>query len=461
MRLLVALALLVPQDDKPVKVQAVLQDSPVHYQAQLLGSMDRPVGEEINLPDNPMPARVTDKGQLELDVKNDGKPRTISKRDVISVPMKSEKGKGVTLKIEVWKDAEGEWVYRNLTVLRMAIGAEQFIVVDANGNGVYNEPRKDGMAWDGLTWLYPLPGPGERWCSATQELTGLSFGIFGEEASVRAKPLATTVAAALPVLKGVNEERAGIGLTPRPEDLKLSAELQKHCVYMAMNNLLAHPEEPGKPGYSKEGHEAGMRSILSRGTPAERVAAGMVQTYFHRQDVLRPQTLAFGVGYEGNFGGIDGRSSLGQAPANYWPVLWPVPGQTGVAPHYGKEAPDACPGDDAAGVPITAYFGARKLKLVSHSLKAVGVVAGATPAKAPPPVPGATAGPVECYLFDPQQGASADMTGYQHAVCIMAKDPLKPNTEYEVMLQVDVDGKPWTKTWRFSTSAGSGRMRRP
>jgi hypothetical protein len=218
-----------------------------------------------------------------------------------------------------------------------------------------------------------------------------------------------------------------------------------------MNNILTHPEEKGKPGYSEEGHQAGMRSILGRGMGAETLAFGMVNTYFHRQDVIRPHALAFGVGYDGSFGGIDGRSALGKAPAQYWPVLCPVPGQQNVSLHYGKEAPDACPGDNAAGYPITVYWGTSNLKIKSHSLKAV----------PPGPLPkGASLPAVECYLFDPSQGVEAGMTRYQQCVCVMPKDPLRPNTTYEIELEVDVDGKPWQKTWRFTTGTGGGGFSR-
>jgi len=183
----------------------------------------------------------------------------------------------------------------------------------------------------------------------------------------------------------------------------------------------------------------------------------MVQTYFHRQDVLRPETQAFGVGYEGAFGGIDGRSNMAQAPAHTWPVLCPVPGQTGVGTHYGKESPDACPGNNNAGYPITVYFGTDKLKLVSHSLKEVGPAsAQATPGR---PLP-AGAASIDCYPYDPDQGANKDFTRYQHCVCIISKEALKANIEYEVTLKVDVDGKPWTKTWRFSTNQAVARTSR-
>jgi hypothetical protein len=444
---------------KAVKISIVHQDSTSPFQAQLLGDLDRPVGDGLKLGAVIMPAKVNDKGALELDVKNDGKTRTISgKHEIVSVAVQGEgeKPKSLTIKLEFHKREDGTWVYRNLTTLHVQIGTEQFVIVDANGNGSYNDERVDGMAWEGRSWLFPLPGEHEHWCSATMEFTGLQFGPIGENPTIKCRALATTVAGALPILKGVNEERVEIGLAPRPEDVKLSAELQKHCKYMAMNNILTHGEESGKPGYSEEGSRAGMRSILGRGSSADTVAAGMVGTYFHRQDVIRPHTMAFGVGIEGAFTGIDGRSNMGQAPAQYWPVLCPVPGQSGVGTTYNRESPDATPGDTSAGYPITVYFGTQRLKLKEGTLKALPPGAAQLPpgAKSPPGTP------VDCYLFDPQQGASADTTRYQAAVCLIPKDPLKVNVDYEVSMTVDVNGRPWSKTWRFSTSVAKGSKER-
>ncbi|MCY3020864.1 MAG: hypothetical protein NTW87_17750, partial [Planctomycetota bacterium] len=337
--------------EAPLQVTAVAQDAPSLFNAQLLGDMDRPVGDGIKLKGLKIPARLDAKGVLELDVKGEGKFKAIPKQDVISVTLKGdgEKPKDLNIKLLVFKRDDGVWCYRNMTMLLVAIGSEQFVVIDANGNGVYNEPGADGMAWAGQTWLFPLPDKAERWCSATQEFTGLQFGAWGENPAAQGKPLATTIPETLPMLKGVNDERVALGLTPRPEDVKLSAELQKHCSYMSQNNTLAHGEDQGKSGYSAEGNAAGLRSILSAGTGAAQVAARMVQTYFHRQDVIRPGALAFGVGYAGRYGGIDGRTNCGKAPAHFWPVICPVPGQTGLPLSYAKEMPDATPGDDAAG----------------------------------------------------------------------------------------------------------------
>src|SRR5579864_3206684 len=79
-----ALLTALPGEDKPLRVQMVAQDAPGHWQAQLLGDLDRPVGDKIEFGGQTLPAKVNDRGALELDVKNDGKPRTISgKREIV------------------------------------------------------------------------------------------------------------------------------------------------------------------------------------------------------------------------------------------------------------------------------------------------------------------------------------------------------------------------------------------
>ena len=228
MRIALLLALLSPslQDEKSLSIRIAPQDSPATYQAQLLGDLDRPVGTGLTLGGLVMPAKVNEKGGLELDVKNDGKFRTLSgKREIVSVQVQGEgdKPKSLTIKLEFHKKEDGTWVYRNLTTLHVQIGTEQFVIVDANGNGSYADAKADGLVWEGRVWLFPLPGEHERWCSATMEFVGLTLGPVGENPTVKGKPLATTNPAALEILKGVNEERVEIGLTPRPEDVKLYA----------------------------------------------------------------------------------------------------------------------------------------------------------------------------------------------------------------------------------------------
>jgi len=436
-----------PAADRAVTVRLQPEKAQAVYRTQLLADPDRPIGDAITLAGRAIAARLTAKGELELDLKGDGKFRSFSRSGLATVsvdlPLAEGKIKPLAISLFVQKGTDGTWTYRNATQLTLAIGGESLAIIDVDGDGVWNEAGVDGMVWAGQTWLFPLPTADERWCTASLDCTGLTFGPQGQDPRLSARPLATTVPEALPVLRNVNHERVLIGLTPRPENLRLSADLQKHCQYMMLNDKLSHPEDAGKPGYSKEGHEAGMNSILGMGTAAERLGTMMVETYFHRQDVIRPETRAFGVGYAGKYGGIDGRRDMGKSAAYRWPVLSPVPDQDDIALAYAKESPDACPGDQAAGYPITAYFGSGKPTLTAWSLTAVSGKA-----------PGA---PIECYPFDHKTGASAEFSGYQNCVCIMAKDPLQGGTTYEVMLKAETGGKTWERTWRFTTVGGAKR----
>ena len=431
--------------DRPLPVQAKLGAAQAMFRSQLLGELDHPVGQAITLAGTSVAARVGDKGQLELDLTGEGKFKAYSKSTTVTIPVTVAGAKQpVKLSLYLNRTPEG-WTYRNASQLTIAIGAEAWWVCDVNGDGTFNQPGIDGMTLTGYEWLFPLPTSDERFCTPTLDLTGLTLTPLGEDVQLSGRPLSTTVPAALAVLKGVNVERLQIGLTPRPEDAKLSAELQAHCAYMALNKTLTHPEDKSKPGYTPAGNSAGMRSILSMGTGADRVGWMMVQTYFHRQDVIRPETLAFGVGYDGSYGGIDGRSKLSKAPATWWPVLYPVPDQRECGLTYQEEGPDATPGDSSSGLPITAYFATRDLKLTTWSLKPVDGV------KVP--------APVDCYVYDPSTGTEAGMTGYQQCVALIPKEPLQGAATYEVSMEVAVAGKPWKRTWQFNT-VGASKPRR-
>jgi len=435
-------------EDRPIPTKAILEPAQAIYRSQLLGDIDHPVEATLTLLGVKFPTRRGAKGELEIDVANDGKFRSFSKSQLVQFSIElsaadNTKSKAIKLGIFLERHADDTWTYRNASQLGVVLGGEKLVLVDVDGDGAFNSAGVDGMTWAGNTWLFPLPATTERFCTPTLDLTGLSLGATGGAFAIAGKPLATTVAEALPILQDTNRERIKIGLTPRPEDIKLSADLQKHCAYMRLQDKLAHPEDSGKPGYTREGHEAGMRSILSQGTPPERIAAMMVQTYFHREDVIRPGTLAFGVGYDGRFGGIDGRTAMDTKSTYRWPILCPVPDQRDIPLRLQKEAPDAVPGDDNAGFAITAYFGSGIATLVSHSLIAVDT----------PKVP------IDCYTYDIKTGASPDFSGFQHCVCVIAKDSLLPSTTYEVALVADHDGKRWAKTWRFTTTEDNKRKK--
>ncbi len=445
-----ALAAPAAPECKPIRASARPETARALYLTQITAPLDMPVGDTIKIAGLTIPAQYGERNVLKIDARGKGNLMTYRNDQTISVTLEREGAKRpLPVRLFLKKHPDGSWTYRNVTQLGVQIAGEQFVIIDANANGLYNEPGVDGMAIRGHRYLFPLPGPDESWCSTKWEFTGLTFGPWGEEIQVSGRPLATANGAGLPVLQGIIEERLKLGLTPRPEDPKLSADLQKHCGYMSSNGTLTHPESKGKPGYSPEGHKAGLRSILSMGTPDEQVAFGMVTTYFHRIDVIRPDTYAFGVGYAGRYGGIDGRAGMRKgAPQTFWPVLCPAPEQTDVPLRYNRENPDATPGDNAAGYPITVQFHTSRLKLTGHKLYPI------PSARAMAQAQRAALPEIDCYTYDPSTGASAGMTKYLRCVCLIPKDPLQSGQLYEVTMEVEVDGKPWTRTWRFTTGSG-------
>ena len=416
------------------------------YRAQLVAGPAHPVGEAITIAGQTIPARTSDKGDLELDLHGNGKWRSFARAStfpvVLEQPAAKEGGppRKRPIKIGVTRDDAGVWTWQNLTVVRVQFGADVLTLVDGNGDGTWNDPHEDLVAWPDEAYAFPLPKEDEPWCTPNLAVTAFTVDAWAEEVTAEAVPITTTCAAATPVLRATNGERVKIGLTPRPEDAALSADLQKHCHWMATNGKLAHAEEPGTPGFSQEGNASGLRSILSAGAPADRVAHGMVTTLYHRQDVIRPETIGFGVGYEGAYGGIDGRTGVGRGlPAN-WPILCPAPGGIDVPPRFSAEAPDPIGGDGSAGFPITAYFATDQVELADHRLV--------------PIAKNAVGPPVECYVFDGKQGAEVGINRYQRMAALIPKEPLLAGTTYRVTMSGTVAGQAWDRTWEFTTAGG-------
>ncbi len=423
----------VPDGDRPIALTLVAARAPLMYQVQGEPGIDHVIGEAIAVGGVSIPVRRNGE-KIELDLARDGKFKAARPGPVTVNLGEAGDKKRDKLDLLLTRREDGAWTYRVLTVLVGHLGKESITLVDVDGDGAFNGLGVDGLALGDSAFAFPLPRADERWCTATHDLVGLNCGPRGEDATLSGRPLATTLAPTAALLAGINAQRMRYGLTPRGEDPTLSAPLQKHCEYMVGTGVLAHPEDASRPGYSADGHEAGMASILSQGSGPGDIAERMVATFYHRQDVVRPDTLAFGMGYAGKFGGIDGRRHLG-GPVR-WPVVVPPPDAQGVPLRFASEAPDPIAGDQAAGFPITVYFGSGGAVLKTATLAAVD---------------GANLRPIDCYRFDSTEGGAVEFNGFQHVVGLIAKEPLAGATQYQVTMAVEVAGTPWTRTWRFAT----------
>jgi hypothetical protein len=245
----------------------------------------------------------------------------------------------------------------------------------------------------------------------------------------------------------VDRYRSAVGLPPVVLDAKLSKDCRAHADYMRLNNdsaaiagLNAHHERPNLPGASADGAACGEAADLFFGVSDLEVAVdGWMATLYHRRPILTPTLERIGVGYsrlrDGSYmAALMFVDAKGAAVSAKWPVAYPADDQTGVPLEFGSEVPNPVPGSARAGYPITIQFppfdtitGVRA-KLVDERGKEVGF-----------------------YLSDPEHPASS--FGQYGVVSLIPKQPLRPESRYEVRVDAMWNGKATTRRWSFTTVA--------
>jgi len=249
-----------------------------------------------------------------------------------------------------------------------------------------------------------------------------------------------------PVLERLNAHRHAAGLEPVAADPGLSKGCSLHAVYLVRNvdhpstqGLGLHSEDPKLPGYSKEGERAGKAAVIFLGKEGPEAVEGWVGSLLHRIPLLQSRLRK--VGYGVARGGpatvtsvLDATSGLGvgkDAPV----VIYPADGQKDVPLLFSPEIPDPIPesADKKAGYPVTAMFSEGALvKDVKASLK------------------DAEGRELAIWLSSPEKPAAPD---YQrNTVGLIAREPLRPSTTYTAAIAARVTGKPWLRTWSFTTA---------
>lgn len=248
------------------------------------------------------------------------------------------------------------------------------------------------------------------------------------------------------VVERVNVHRKAAGLDPVAADPALSKGCAAHAVYLVVNvnhpstkGLGLHSEEPALPAYTKEGERAGRASVIYLGKEGTDAVEGWMGSLLHRIPLLQSRLKK--IGYGSAKGGpakstvvLDTTNGMGVGKdAPY--VLYPADGQKDVPLSYVEEIPDPIPEspDKKAGYPVTVIFAEGALvKDVKASLK------------------NADGKEIEVWLSSPERPAHRD---YQrNTVGLIAQEPLKSSTTYTVSVSARVTGKPWLKTWSFTTA---------
>jgi uncharacterized protein YkwD len=247
------------------------------------------------------------------------------------------------------------------------------------------------------------------------------------------------------VLERLNGYRQGTGLAPVLLDQAKLKACRAHARYLAANikprelralNLM--DEDPALPGYSNEGRQAAKTSNVSIDEEIMTAADWYVGSYLSRSFVLDSSLEKIGLGIAVDacnkwMIGID--YSRGGKPKKSV-VLFPADGQQNVPLNAVRERPSPIPEegkDKRAGYVISAGFPVgTPVKSVTAELLTQ------------------AAEKVPFWLSTPENPANK---GYaQNTICLVPKDPLKPNSTYRVKLMAKVRDKPWQQTWSFGTT---------
>ncbi len=255
-----------------------------------------------------------------------------------------------------------------------------------------------------------------------------------------------------PVIDRVNMWRVIAGIPGIAKNAELMRAAQSHADYYIANadhpsmaQIGVHREQPGRPGFTGESifdraKAAGyagnwIDEDISLSTDAVDNVDMFVTTVFHRFALLHPSSVAVGYGVASGNGreitviniGLD-RS---HQPGVDLPAVYPAPGQSGVPRlWYAYESPDPVPGlPRPVGSPLTVSF------LLGQNVE-----------WGPVTLAPANGGPVEVVVVESR---------WRRSIGITPVKPLLPGTEYFASVSGGVDGRPFSKTWSFTTARPS------
>jgi uncharacterized protein YkwD len=246
------------------------------------------------------------------------------------------------------------------------------------------------------------------------------------------------------LLRTLNGLRRRAGLPP----VNLNAERAKACFaharYLAQN-AANHPmlnwnaEQADLPGYTVEGAAVAPRTSIQGGGGPVQAVAGLIDSLISRPQLLDPRLGELGLGYTPfMLGGwiwvIELRRVSERDSVNEY--FYPAPDQENVPLVYPpNEVPSPVPAEGKgklAGYAITALYGPQT-PVTAATAKLVD----------------AKGTEIEGWLSSPEKPAIARFP--QRCLCFLPKSPLQPGMHYTATFEAEVNGRPWRRTWSFTT----------
>ena len=198
---------------------------------------------------------------------------------------------GGTYAISVRFAADDKLVYvSSATGMNVPLGSLSAFIVDSDMDG------KLGSEGDGLVV------PGSRTVGPLQDVTLINSA--ADAVAVRRHETEGWQCAELSMPRGNDRDHAAAwrllqwhrqaaGLLPLKYDDTLERGMKLHVDYLVRNNRYSHYEDPRLPGYTKEGAQAGLTSVIGKlkKTHVEGITSQLT-SLFHRSSCLAPELEA-------------------------------------------------------------------------------------------------------------------------------------------------------------------------
>lgn len=341
--------------------------------------------------------------------------------------------------VEKMSDAVG---VRSYIAMTGTFNGKEFAILDVNANGRFDDSGTDVLVWDKKTAFKigekVVIGEDEWDAKVTASGNSVTWGKgMGFSTAFEKVKGDNSIDGGLALWNGI---RASIGAPPVKRDPKLEEWGNKHIEYMKAIGNLQHPEDKGNPKYSDEGNRAGMGSCLGRGSRDPQSAImGQLTCFLHRIPLINPELemTSFCVDPAG-WSAFDHANGAKRKFDWKGPIAYPPDGANDFGPYWaGNEGPCPIPGgppEGGVGQPVTLTFAPHE-KVKNGKLV---LSEGSTE--------------VDGWLSAPDKPAVAMFGDNCQTICFIAKQPLKAKTAYSVKVTAEVNGKPFEKSWKFTTS---------
>ncbi len=245
-------------------------------------------------------------------------------------------------------------------------------------------------------------------------------------------------------LRSLNDLRRQAGLPSVSFHAESSKQCQAHARYLAFNaaknpQLNWNAEVKELPGYTVEGAAVAPRASIQGGGGPIQAVMGLVHSLINRPHLLDPRLGEVGLGctpfvHGGWIWVIEMRRAPGREVDRH--CFYPAPDQENVPLVYPpNEVPSPVPVENKgkpAGYAITALFDPRlPIKAAAAQLL------------------DENGTKIEGWLSSPDNPAIAHFP--QRCLCFLPKSPLRPGTRYTATFEAKVNGRPWKRTWGFTT----------